>query len=177
MASPPVRARRLAGLAGATLIVIALSFALALRRPGSAGRVLVLPLTNETGDTSLTALGRMTADWVMEGLSGARLADLVDYRMLLTHDEAESGLNAQRALRLARAARADRLVRGALYRIDDSLAVQVQLVQASDGELLGRPVGVVGVASHPGAVVEAARQRVMGLQSTVNSRQFSRKNC
>jgi DNA-binding SARP family transcriptional activator len=96
VALPPRRRRTAPVLAG--LLVVAagvVTFALTRNRPESLEerRVLVAPLSNETGDSTLSLVGPMVAEWVTRGLSETGLVEVMDSRTVLeaTRDAGRCG--------------------------------------------------------------------------------------
>jgi tetratricopeptide (TPR) repeat protein len=164
-----------AAVLGGGLIALAGGLALVLaRRPSNliSGRVVVAAIDNRTGDSSLDNLGRMTADWVTQGLAETGLVEVVPSVavMATTATPAEqatrnSGAAGVRAL--GRETRARTVVSGAYYRQGDSLRFQIEIADAGDGKVMRALDPVVGSVANPLAAVETVRQRVMTALATL----------
>ncbi len=106
----------------------------------SPSRVLVLPLTDETRDTSLTAVGRLAADWITEGIARVEGIEVVPMMAVLTTErglpsEPGRGTSA-RWQQVARDVGAGVVVRGAVYREQRMLELQAQVLDAATGRVL-----------------------------------------
>jgi len=158
-----------AAVLGAGLIALAGGIALVLARRSSnliPGRVVVAAIDNRTGDSSLDNLGRMTADWVTQGLTETGLVEVVPSVTVMatagTPTKPVTGNpGAAEVLALGRETRARTVVSGAYYRQNDSLRFQIEIADAEDGKVLRSLDPVVGPVAHPLAAVEQVRQRVM----------------
>ncbi|HEY0778656.1 MAG TPA: serine/threonine-protein kinase, partial [Gemmatirosa sp.] len=149
-----------------------------LTRPGATlnpRRVVVAPLDNRTGDSSLTALGAMAADQVAQELMRTGEFEVVD-----PHTAATTGAVLARvprplreddpAVALAKETGAGRVVTGSIDRVGDDLRLQAQLVDVASGRLLRAVPAVTGSARAPGAAVIAlARRAVAELATTVDT--------
>ena len=154
-----------AAVFGVGLIAVAGAIAFVLARSSShliPGRVVVAAIDNRTGDSSLDNLGRMTADWVTQGLSETGLVEVVPSVTAMaaaTPPGQSTGADAIRAL--GRETRARTVVEGAFYRQDDSLRFQIEIVDARNGKVLRALDPVVGSVANPLGAVDKVRQRVM----------------
>ncbi|GJG89505.1 hypothetical protein tb265_46860 [Gemmatimonadetes bacterium T265] len=149
-----------------------------LTRPSAAlnpRRAVVAPFDNRTGDSSLTVLGAMAADWVAQELMRTGEFEVVD-----PHTAATTGAvlaRVPRALReddpavaLAKETGAGRVVTGGIDRVGDDLRFQVQLVDVASGRLLRAVPAVSGSVRAPAAAVAAlARRAVAELATTVDT--------
>ena len=121
---------------------------IALARMSTAGeRVLVTPFVNETGDSTLDALGRMAADWITEGFSRINGLAVVPGTTLLAMDRARrvgDGAVPVQLDAMARETGATIVVAGSYYRTGGTLHVQARLTDASLSTLL-RPAETVSV--------------------------------
>lgn len=160
------------------LVIVAVALAVVLRLllsgPGSgltANRVLVATFENQTGDTSLAALGHMTADWLTRGLQETGLIQVVDARTVASESEATSAAaqpgGTAGALELARSIGAGTLVSGAYYRDADSIRIVSQVTEAESGTLLYSLDPVAGSTGSPLDAVETLRQQVTGAMATI----------
>ena len=165
--APVRRRRRLAPAAlAATVGVVALAgVVLAVRgtaRPRlDPHRVVVAPFENRTADSTLNALGSMTADWISRGLAETGLVEVADPVLLRAEAGGANGVRA-----LAEFARAGTVVRGALYRQGDSIRFEAQVADARQERLVRSVTPVTGAARDPRAAVEALRQRVTAALAT-----------
>jgi tetratricopeptide (TPR) repeat protein len=134
--------------------------------PLDPGRVVVAVFENRTGDPSLDALGRMAADHISEGLARIPVVSVVPSATVLLAGpgagRARSGSAAGDPLReLARDTGAGLVVSGAYYLQGDEVHVLARLTEAVTGRLTALEPAM-GPRAKPMAVVEAARQRILG---------------
>lgn len=141
-------------------------------------RVLIAALENRTGDSTYDAVGALTADWVTEGVQGTGLVTVVDplaalalSRQHAADAPADRGLD--RAAAMARDARADVVVWGAVYRKADSLVFRAQVTDVREGSVLTTlaPVTVPSARAIDGA--EALRGRIAGALATLFDRRIA----
>ncbi len=93
-------------------------------------RVLVLPLTNQTADSSLTDIGLLAQEWITHGVAHMgtlRAVPSMDVLQML-----EAGMSGERA---AQAREAGTLVSGRFFRVGDSLEFHVRVTDLARGEL------------------------------------------
>lgn len=128
-------------------------------------RVLVSVFDNLTGDSSLQSIGRMTQDWLTQGLMRTNMVDVVDERVAM---QARSG--STDAVAMAKRSGAGMLVSGSYYRSGDSLLLQAAVVNTSTGRVV-RVIGpVVTSVTRPVAAIDLLRSRVMtALASAVDA--------
>jgi len=149
-----------------------------LRRPEAAlisNRVVVAPFLNQTGDTSLDALGPMTADWIGQGLSGVPGIEIVDLRTALGTQEVVRHIPwplraRDQAQAMAREVSAGTLVSGAIYREGDDLLFQASIIDVRRGRLVRALAPVHGSRAAPSRALLDLQTRVAGsfvLASTV----------
>ena len=169
---PPSRYRKPRSygiVAFALMLVCGITWAVVHRRDSastSRPRVLVSEFDNLTGDSSLQSIGRMTQDWVTQGLMRTNMVDVVDERVATT--QARSG--SADAVALAKRSGAGMLVSGSYYRSGDSLLLQAAVVNTSTGRVV-RVIGpVVSSIARPVAAIDLLRSRVMtALASAVDA--------
>jgi DNA-binding SARP family transcriptional activator/TolB-like protein len=167
----PRRSRRFA--AGIGIVVAALLVTmLAVRTMHSANphaapaqpRVLVAVFDNRTGDAELLPLGRMTQDWITQGVVRTQLAEVVDPRA--ASGQGRAGETPTDALALAHRTGARIVVSGNYYRAGDSLLFQASVIDVSSGRIV-RAVGpIVSNARMPVAGLDELRSRVMSAIAT-----------
>ncbi len=135
------------------LVAMSVAVVVALLRPAGprdptpvastvrASRVVVLPLTDETRDTSLAAVGRLAADWLTEGIARIDGIEVVPVVAVMTTARDLSGDTRanDRWQRIAKDVGAGVVVRGAVYREQRMLELHAQLLDAATGRVL-RPV-------------------------------------
>ncbi|MEP6781179.1 MAG: protein kinase [Gemmatimonadaceae bacterium] len=140
---------------GALLLVAAWS---TQRRDADGGlRVLVVPMENEQGDSSLTLLGRVAANYIEQGLVPLDIVEVLS-RTTPPASKSESAL-----LDVAAAAGANVVVSGQYYTDGDSIRMQARVIDVARR----RVVSVVPLVSaprvDPRAMLEPLRQRVLGV--------------
>ncbi len=122
-------------------------------------RVTVAAFSNETGDTSLDPVGRMTADWLTTALAGTGLVKVLDARSALGTAGASDAGN---AVKTARDIGAGSVVTGSYYKLGDSLQFDVKLIDARTSEVLQVLESVRAPAANPTAAIDLVRQRTLG---------------
>jgi DNA-binding SARP family transcriptional activator/TolB-like protein len=142
-------------------------------------RVLVVPFENLTGDARLDTLGRLTADWIGDGLDRAgigRIIPLADALRLInaagstgempgSTGDADNTLARMRAL--GQALGAGTLITGSFYPVADALEFRAQAVDLESGELLGSIEPVRTAGSRETDQLPLVRERVLGLMASV----------
>ena len=154
-----------AGVMGALLVVaVATTTAIrSMRTPAlNSRRVVVAPFENLTGDTSLALVGRMTADWISQGVGQLDSIEAVPSSEVFSAVADAKSRSATGVRQLARGLRAGTVVSGSIYRIRDSLRFQAQVVDVTTGKVLRSVENVVGPASDPLVGIRALRERIMG---------------
>lgn len=173
------RRRRIAGLAliGAIAGVSAAFFWRANHARDAEKRVLVVAFENRTGDTTLAQLGALAADWITVGLQETGMVRVVDpvSAMLLARsaEPRVNTANSQRAANLARRAKANVVVWGAVYRQRDSVVYRVQISDIDHEELLATLDAVSAHVSEPITAAEQLRERVAGVLAASLDRRIS----
>jgi tetratricopeptide (TPR) repeat protein/TolB-like protein len=141
----------------------------AVPRPGplSPQRIVVAGFENRTGDPALDPLGRMTCDWMIQGLSQIADVDVVPTgatiqaeRVASREVTAGTGVDPLRAL--AEQAGASIVISGAFYLVGQELQAHAKVTDAEHGSLIYAVGPVGGPRSEPMPVIDALRQRVMG---------------
>ena len=149
-----------------------------IRRPDATlvpHRVAIAPLVNQTGDSTLDALGEMAADWIAQGLGETGAFDVVDPRTALITTQIVDRIpgvlrSSDRAVALGRETGAALSVGGSFYKDGDSLRALIRVVSTASGRVL-RPIPAVsGVAGDPGGMVTAlARLTVAAVAAIVDT--------
>jgi len=169
---PPMRKR--VGPWGGALAVLVAIVAIAgvilwpRGAPSPSVRVVVASFENLTGDSTLTPLGSIAADWITQGMAQTGLAQVVTAPSVVfseaSVDGKANGLRGiDRALALAQETGAGIVVWGTYTLTGDSLEFLLRADQLSDGILLGSVGPLMGHRDDPMPVVDALRQRAMGL--------------
>jgi DNA-binding SARP family transcriptional activator/TolB-like protein/tetratricopeptide (TPR) repeat protein len=153
------RAIALAAVAAVAATLILRAVKASPAAPAVKERVLVDVFENRTGDPKLDALGRMTEDWLSQGLLRTQLVDVVDPRVVYVQGRANGGTVDPVAL--ARKTGAAFVVSGSYYRAGDSVLFEASVIDARVGKLV-RAVGpIVASERAPVAALDELRSRVM----------------
>jgi tetratricopeptide (TPR) repeat protein len=170
----PLRLAAAGVLAGGLVTVLVVAGALArARRARPAGaaagevvrpgarlvdqRVAVAPFVNQTGDSALGPLGRLTSDWIAQGLAEAGFAEVVDPETIRW-----TWQRAPNARALANATGARLVVTGAYYVEGDSVRLLARIGDAADDRVLRALAPVSGPVAAPRQAVARLRERVLG---------------
>ncbi|HEX6091241.1 MAG TPA: protein kinase [Gemmatimonadales bacterium] len=140
--------------------------------------VAVAALANETGDTSLTALGRLAGDWITQGLQETGLVEVVPWPYALQASERWASRNAggdslTRVAVLHDETGAGTVVTGSYYLIGDRLRIQVEITDAASGTLLAAPSPIEAPRDSVEAALRALRERTMGALAVRTSERIS----
>lgn len=131
-----------------------------------ARRVVVIPLENRTGEASLDPVGRIAADWIVQGLAQtsvvAAVPSVLSLGALAQEDREPGDLEAHRARAVAHRLGAGTLVVGSYHRRADELEFQAQILDAGSGRLLAAVDGVRGDPSDPMPAIDELRRRTLG---------------
>ena len=121
-------------------------------------RIVVAPFVNETGDSTVDALGRLAADWITQGLSETGFAEVVSartVRLLGRTGDAGAGV-------LARATGAATVIEGAYYRAGTAdITFHTRVVDARTGRVLQAVPPVRAPSAAPLVGIGELRQRTM----------------
>jgi tetratricopeptide (TPR) repeat protein len=119
--------------------------------------VAVAPFENQTGDTTLAALGALTGDWVTQGLAEAGFAEVADPETIRA-----AWRSAPNARALAAATGARLVVTGAYYLQGDSLQFLARISDAATDRVLRALEPAGAPAAAPRLAVSRVRERVLG---------------
>ncbi len=123
-------------------------------------RVLVAIFDNRTGDDELSSLGRMTQDWITQGVVRNHVADVVDPRALFVQTRFRPS-TAVDPIAIARNTGAGIVVSGNYYRSGDTLLFQASVIDVGS-ERIVRAVGpVVSSVRTPVAALNELGSRVL----------------
>ncbi len=175
------RARRTAPWAAAVVVAAIIGVA-AVRSMRAAravpratqARVLVAVFEDRTDDPELVPLGRMTQDWLTQGILSSHLAEVVDPRAVFVQGRAAAGAAVGAtvdAITIAHRTGAGMVVSGSYYRAGDTLLFQATVMNVKTGRIV-RAVGPIrSRVGAPIAALDELRSRVMtALASTVDVR-------
>ncbi|MEO8090489.1 MAG: AAA family ATPase [Gemmatimonadales bacterium] len=147
----------------------------------SSRRVVVAPLTNHTGDSALTGIGALAADWIAQGLMRTTQFEVVDPRTASVASRIVEHIPAlfrdgNRAIAVAEETGSGTVLSGDLFREGDTLRVLIQIIDVASGKVI-RTVGPVsGPANAPSRLVAKLGERVVGAVASAvdtTSRGFS----
>jgi serine/threonine protein kinase len=133
------RRARWTAVVAAVLAVIAAVGVSTMRRTGLSGLsgpVMVVPLTNETGDTSLAVWGRMAGDWLTQGLHQTGRVAVVPWPVTVQAVDAVRSRGEERLKDLAAETGAQAVVTGAYYRNGPTIRLQAQVTDVNNGTVL-----------------------------------------
>jgi serine/threonine protein kinase/DNA-binding SARP family transcriptional activator/tetratricopeptide (TPR) repeat protein len=134
-------------------------------------RVLVLPLENRTGDSALTPLGKLAADWIARGLQEVDLIEVVPTSTSFNPGPDVAGFGASSEAATARAAgeatRAGTVVAGSYYRRGDSLEFQAQVIDANEERLVRAMTPIAVAAGASGLALDSLRRNVVTVVASV----------
>lgn len=119
-------------------------------------RVIVAAFQNETGDSALSQLGAVAADWVSRGLAETHAVEVADPLLSVAR---ETPVDPRV---IGRGAQAGIVVLGSYARQGDSLAIDARLVDANTGRVLRTTKTAMAAVSEPVVAVSEIRQRVAG---------------
>lgn len=130
-------------------------------------RVAVLPLENRTGDPALDPVGRIAADWMVQGLAGAGLVDVVPSALVLETlaqvEQSSAGLAPfERGRAVAHRLGTATIVVGSFHQRADELEFQAQIFEAERGRLVEAIGGVHGSLDDPMPAIDELRRRALG---------------
>ena len=128
-----------------------------------ATRVVVAPFENDAGDRELDVIGRMTADWIAQGLTRTGVLEVVQpaTTLQLTGEAAAAPAAHWTDVRLGEETGAATVVAGAYYLQGDSLVFQPRLTETASGRLI---MALDPVGTRPGTplvAIEVLRRQVM----------------
>ena len=134
-------------------------------------RVVVAPLTNHTGDSTLTGIGALAADWIAQGLMRTTQFEVVDPRTASVASRIVEHIPAlfrdgNRAIAVAEETGSGTVLSGDLFREGDTLRVLIQIIDVATGQVV-RTVGPVnGSANAPSRLVTSLGERVVAAVAT-----------
>lgn len=164
----PMMVAAVCGLAAIVAVVIGLRrHAPSAAMPVDSHRVLMLPIENRTGDSSLALVGQMASDWIVEGLTAANIAEVVG------RGEVSAKPTLANAKVVARETGAKTAIVGAYYKRTDSVQFQLQVIDATDGRVARVFSPVTAPLLRPDLALESLRQQAMTILSQESAPQLS----
>ena len=158
---PVARARRpLFGLAVAVLGIAGVVLGVTLRSTPSLNpkRVLVVPFTNRTGDSTLDPLGNLAADWITRGLASTEVLEPVDPGAIVV---GANRIAVSDPEELARATGSGMLVSGSLYLRRGQIELNARITDVRSGSVVHPLEPVFGDPHEPRAALKVLRERIM----------------
>jgi serine/threonine-protein kinase len=155
-------------LTAAALTVLASVLVFSRARGGSLdpARVLVVAFADESGLAQSQALGRMAQDYIIQTLTDAGFASVVDpiTSVAVSRNVAAAGSGGEPddVTALANDAQAGTVVTGSYYTAGDSVHVQVRITDANDGSVLQTVGPAVGSVRAPSELVARLGRQVVG---------------
>jgi TolB-like protein/tetratricopeptide (TPR) repeat protein len=151
-------------------VVVRVMSAAPARSSDARKRVLVAVFDNRTGDTALQSLGRMTQDWLTQGILRTNLVDVVDPRAVFVQGRTAVGA-AVDPVTIAHRTGAAMVISGSYFRTGDTLVYQAAVMDVLTGRVV-RAVGpILSSARTPLGGLDELRSRVMSaLASLVDAR-------
>ncbi|MFN0098502.1 MAG: protein kinase domain-containing protein [Gemmatimonadaceae bacterium] len=129
---------------------------------GIVGPVAVLPLTNETADSTLNSWGRLAGDWITQGMHEAAIMPVVPWPTMMITAEGANALGGDPIAMVRRQTGAGTVVTGSYYRTGDSLRFQASITDARNGRLVAAIPPVMVSLDSASAAVREIRDRIMG---------------
>lgn len=144
-------------------------------------RVVVAPLTNHTGDTTLAGLAALAADWIAQVLMRTTQLEVVDPTTSSLASRIVSRIpaifrNRSPAIALAQETGSGTVVSGDLFREGDSLRGLLRVVDVGSGKVVRAMQPVSGTTAQPSRFVTDLGQQVAAAVATAvdtTSRGFS----
>jgi len=162
---------------GLLLLTVGIWPGLAPSPPLDPRRVVVAPFENLTGDTTLDVLGRITADWIIQGLSRTNLVEVVPTSATLASARAVQGTardaDGGTISGMAEETDAGLVVSGSFYAEADSLHFQAAITNVREDRVLQALAPVSSPRASPLGAVELLRQRVTGALAPVIDERLS----
>jgi tetratricopeptide (TPR) repeat protein/TolB-like protein len=148
------------GVAAAAVFMAVMAVLLLPRSSGGAfnpNKVLVVALADESGLEESEALGRLAQTYIIQVLTDAGFAEVVDpvAALAVSQNVAAEGMatGPEDVLALADEAGAGTIVSGSLYTEGDSVHVQTRITDARDGSVLETVGPIVGSLGAPSELV------------------------
>jgi serine/threonine-protein kinase len=151
----------------AVLVVLVVAIGVSIRNRSGlsnlSGPVMVTPLTNETGDTSLAVWGRMAGDWLTQGLHQTGRVAVVPWPVSLHAVDAVRSRGDERLKDLAAETGAQAVVTGAYYRNGNTIRLQAQVTDVNNGTMLAALQAIEVPADSIRDGIQQLRDRLMAV--------------
>jgi len=165
--------KALIGVVLAAIVIVALATALLLARSHAGAldpnRVLVVALTDESGREDMAMLGRMAQDYIIQVLTDAGFAEVVDpvTAQVVSQEVVEAGMagGAREIPALAEESRAGTVVSGSYYAERDSVHIQIRIT--GTGRLMETVGPIVGSLNEPSDLVARLADAVAATLASV----------
>jgi tetratricopeptide (TPR) repeat protein/tRNA A-37 threonylcarbamoyl transferase component Bud32 len=158
-------------LAATIVLVIVAAHLLRGGEALNTNRVLVVPFTDNSGREEAEALGGMAQDYIIDILTDAGFAEVVDPLAALAASQnvaaAGMGTGPENILALADEAQAGTLVSGNYYASGDSVQIQARIIDANHGSVMETVGPAVGSIGAPGELVGRLGQEVVATLASV----------
>ncbi len=134
-------------------------------------RIAVLEFENSTADAQFDVVGKMTADWIMHGITQNKVGQVIspkiveDYSQVLKASmvpDEENGV-------LKEFLKPSKVIKGTYYRINDKLVFQCSVLNGTMNRTLISFGEIDCDSDAPLDCIEALRQRVLGYLDSANS--------
>ena len=142
-------------------------------------RIVVAPLENLTGDSTLASFGRLASGWISTGLAQTRRFEVVDAQTAQLTSSIVAGIPRvfrpdDRGVALAKEVGAGLLISGEYFVQGDSIRVHVQMTDVESGRVVGTPgPPVSGARGDEHAIVQQLAERVVGMAASVVDRSYA----
>jgi serine/threonine protein kinase len=132
---------------------------------GVPNRVAVVVFENQTGDPGLDPVGRMAADWLIQGLARTDIVDVVPSEISLTAYREDRPLQFNIDL-ISAETQANIIIAGSYYKQGDLLTISPRLFDVQRNRLLRTLDPIEGNIELPMEAVGLLQQRIMGALAT-----------
>ena len=138
-------------------------------------RIVVAPLENRTGDSTLAPIGDMAADWIARGLTQTGQFQVVDPRTAWLTAKVVTQIPrllrpGEVAVGIAQETGSGLVVSGSYYRAGDSLRFEVQVTDVASHKLTRSLEPVSAAVGDPGSIIPMlARRTVATVASAVDT--------
>lgn len=134
-------------------------------------RVLVVPLVNHTGDSTLDFIGYIASDWITQALAHSELVNVVygptAFELARSAAGDTSHADSDRVRLMAQRSTAGTVISGSYYLVHDSIVINAKVTDARSGRLLRSVPSIVAPKSDPMGAVQELRERSVGALATV----------
>lgn len=142
-------------------------------------RIVVAPLENLTGDSTLAAFGRLASGWITRELEQTRRFEVVDAQTSQLTSSIVSAIPRvfrpdDRDVALAKEVGAGLLISGEYFAQGDTIRVHVQMTDIESGRVVSTPgPPVTGIRGDDHAIVQQLAERVVSMAASVVDRSYA----